>query len=284
LGETDVAHWKAHLRKLPGPWAELACPGVIVTVPSHAIRNLDDPKSLMEFWNRAVALEDSLALYKPGERKRPERFVADQQISAGYMHSGYPVMCGNDMYDYNVSTAKLRGTKDEPGGWGQWHELGHNHQSDDWTPNGTGEVTVNLFTMYVINQFYGVPLEQTNPDHLPRERRLTAIRKYLASNRNSQNWDAFEGLVLYFQLIDAFGWGPLKQVFEEYRKLGPNDHPKSDAEKWDQWMVRYSKAVNKNLGPFFVEWRVPVTKPALASIHSLPPWMHADFEAIKNSR
>jgi hypothetical protein len=282
LDETDVAHWNSHIRHLPGPWAELACPGVIVTVPSRAIRDLNDPMSLMEFWNKAVSLEDSLAMYKPGERKRPERFVADQQIAAGYMHSGYPIMCGHDMYDYNVSITKLRGTASKPGGWGHWHELGHNHQSADWTPHGTGEVTVNLFTMYVINQFYGVPLERTNPDHLPREQRLPAIQKYLASKRNSENWEPFEGLILYFQLVDAFGWEPLKHVFEEYRKLGPNDHPKSDAQKWNQWMINYSRAVNKNLGPFCVKWKTPVTKPALDAIEKLPSWMHIDFKAIEN--
>ena len=284
LGETDVTQWNAHIRHLPGPWAELACPGIIVTVPSHAIRELNDPKSLMKFWNKAVALEDSLARFKPGERKRPERFVADQQIEAGYMHSGYPIMCGNDMYDYNVSIAKLRGTATAPGGWGHWHELGHNHQSEDWTPNGTGEVTVNLFTMFVINQFYGVPLERTNPDHLPRDRRLPVIREYLASKRNHENWEPFEGLILYFQLVDGFGWEPLKHVFDEYRKLGPNEHPKSDVQKWNQWMIHYSRAVNKNLGPFFVKWKTPVTKPALAAIEKLPSWMHADFMAIESPR
>ncbi len=277
LGKTKLDDWRKRIRTLPGPWAELASPGVIVTVPSKAIRNLDDPEALMKFWNRGVELEDALAMYKPGERKRPERFVADEQISAGYMHSGYPLMCGNDMYDYNVDIAKLRGTASEPGAWGQWHELGHNHQSDDWTPHDAVEVTVNLFTMYVINKLDGVPLEGTRPDKLEREQRLKAIREYLASQRNSTNWDAFEGLLMYFQLVDAFGWEPLQQVFEQYRKLGPDEHPKSDVEKWDQWMVRYSNVVGKNLGPFFVKWKLPVTKKALASIKSLPPWMHSDF-------
>ena len=282
LGKTSLAEWKNHIRNLPGPWAELACAGVIVTVPSQAIRNLDDPQPLMEFWNEAVALEDALAMNRPGDRLRPERFVADQQISAGYMHSGYPIMCGNDMYAYNVDKAKLLGTALEPGGWGQWHELGHNHQSDDWTPNDTTEVTVNLFTMYVINQLYGVPLEGTRPDVLPRVHRLKAIRKYLASNRDTTHWGAFEGFLMYFQLIDAFGWEPLKQVFGEYRRLGPKQHPRTDVEKWDQWMIRYSRAVNKDLGPFFAKWKVPVTTKARASLEALPPWMHADFAAIED--
>lgn len=280
LGKTDLKDWTKHIRHLPGPWAELQCPSVVVTVPSQAIRNLDDPGPLMEFWNRGVALEDELARYRPGERTRPERFVADQQISFGYMHSGYPIECGSDMYDYNVSLAMLRGTPREPGGWGHWHELGHNHQSYDWTPSSAAEVTVNLFTMYVINKMYGVPLEMTRPDILPAEKRVPSLRAYLASARNATDWDAFEGLLMYFQLVDAFGWEKLQQVFEGYRQIESDKHPQTDEEKWDQWMIRYSWAVQKNLGPFFVKWKVPVTEKSLASIRQLPSWTHADFKKI----
>lgn len=281
LGKTDLADWKNRIRHLPGPWAELECKGVIVTVPSKFVRQLDNPQPVMEFWNRAVALEDELALYKPGERQRPERFVADQQISAGYMHSGYPIMAHSDVYEANVSLSMLRGTAKEPGGWGHWHELGHNHQADDWTPSSTGEVTVNLFSMYVMNKLHGVSLEDSRPDKLSAINRRLIIHEYLASSRTANDWDAFEGLIMYYQLVDAFGWSKLQEVFAGYRKLGEGEHPSDDAAKWDQWLIRYSKAVNKNLGPFFVRWRVPVSKQALDAVKSLPAWMHTDFQGIK---
>lgn len=280
LGKTSLSQWRDTIRKLPGPWAELQSPGVIVVVPSKSVRELDDPESVMKFWNRCVEAEDALAMWAPGDRKRPERFVADQQISVGYMHSGYPIMCGNDVYDYNLSVAKLTGTPEKPGGWGQWHELGHNHQSGDWTPSGCGEVTVNLFTMYVINQVYGVPLDGTRGEKFHREQRQADLRKYLASSRTPADWDPFEGLLMYYQLLDAFGWDTLKQVLAEYRSLRPGERPKSDVEKWDQWMTRYAKATGKNLGPFFVKWKLPVTPAALKSIEGLPPWMHADFRGL----
>ena len=40
---------------------------------------------------RPVPAQDELAC-TASERKRPERYAADIQISAGYMHSGYPIM------------------------------------------------------------------------------------------------------------------------------------------------------------------------------------------------
>ncbi|MGO8750870.1 MAG: M60 family metallopeptidase [Thermoguttaceae bacterium] len=66
----------------------------------------------------------------------------------------------------------------------------------------------------------------------------------------------------------------------EYRTLAPGEHPKTDVEKWDQWMTRYSKRVQRNLGPFFVKWKIPVTGPAREAIRNLPSWMHPDFAAL----
>jgi len=277
LGKTDANQWRSSIRNRPAPWAELESPGIILTVPSKVVRNLDDPEELMKFWNRVIELEDELACWKSGDRKRPERMLTDQQISAGYMHSGYPVMTFLDVIETNVSIAKLTGTKDKPAGWGQWHELGHNHQSGDWTPSGTGEVTVNLFSMYVINKLHGVPLDGTRPEHLMRAKRQAHIRRYLSSQQTPSNWDPFTGLVMYYQLIDAFGWETLKKVIAGYRDLRGGERPRNDVQKWDQWMVRYSKATGKNLGPFFQKWRVPVSQSAVDSIKDLPAWMHEDF-------
>jgi hypothetical protein len=203
--------------------------------------------------------------------------VCDQQISAGYMHSGYPIMTFLDVIATNVSVTKLTTVGEKA--WGQWHELGHNHQSGDWTPENCGEVTVNLFSMYVINTVHGVPLANTRPDQLQPKKRLAKIKAYLASSQTPKDWDPFTGLILYYQLIDGFGWDALKKVIAEYRTLPPGQHPKNDVDKWDQWMVRYSKVAGKDLGPFFQKWKVPVTQAALDSIKDLPAWMHNDFNA-----
>ena len=77
---------------------------------------------------------------------------------------------------------------------------------------------------------------------------------------------------MYIQLQQAFGWEPFKKVFAEYRQLPQSERPKNDAEKRDQWMVRFSRAVGKDLGPFFVAWGVPVSAAARASLADLPAW------------
>ena len=85
--------------------------------------------------------------------------------------------------------------------------------------------------------------------------------------------DPFLALHMYVQVRDAFGWEPFKKVFAEYRGLTRQQRPAGDQEKRDQWMVRLSRAVGRDLGPFFESWGVPTTEAARASIRDLPGWM-----------
>jgi hypothetical protein len=94
----------------------LECGRVILTVPSETVRQLDDPTQLAKFWDEVVRLEDELA-GTPHLRKRPERIVPDVQISAGYMHSGYPIMTHLDVAGHVTNLAKI-----QAGSWGHFHE------------------------------------------------------------------------------------------------------------------------------------------------------------------
>ena len=61
-----------------------------MTVPSREIRDLSNPTDLMDWWDIALEMEHELYGYLPWPRV--ERAVFDAQISAGWMHSGYPFM------------------------------------------------------------------------------------------------------------------------------------------------------------------------------------------------
>lgn len=71
-----------------------------------------------------------------------------------------------------------------------------------------------------------------------------------------------------------------KKVFAQYRELPKTERPKTDDDKRDQWLVRYSRASGKNLGPFFEAWGVPTTDSARKSIADLPGWMPADWPKL----
>ncbi len=49
----------------------------------------------------------------------------------------------------------------------------------------------------------------------------------------------------------------------------------SDDEKRVQWMVRFFRAVGKNLAPFFEYWGIPTSAKARQAMADLPVWMPA---------
>jgi Peptidase M60, enhancin and enhancin-like/N-terminal domain of M60-like peptidases len=272
LGKTDPATWKNLVRDYPGPWAEIETGKVVLTVPSKSIRDLDDPVALAEFW---VHVMDSCAelLTRPLDRQRPERYVSDVQISAGYMHSGYPIMTWLDAADFGTDLPRLMAK----GSWGHFHEMGHNHQSGLWTFAGTGEVTCNLFSIYVSERCCGL----VNPAHgnISAASRAKNREAHLAGGAPYSEWKRrpFLALDMYIQLKEAFGWDAYKRVFAVYRDLSQKQHPRSDLDKRDMWMETFSRAVGRNLGPFFEAWGVPTSKEARARIAKLPPWMPEGF-------
>ena len=267
-GQTSLADWKNTIRWSPSPWAEIASDKLIVTVPSRAVRDLDDPAALMDFYDQGMdAAADLYGISR--NRTRPERIVADVQISAGYMHSGYPIMTWLNVEKTTVDVDQL---KKFP--WGHWHEMGHNHQKGDWTFGGTGEVTNNLLPVYVWTQLLKQPLNTSHPA-LKDADRAARWAKYDAGGRQFSEWqsDPWLALEMYLQMEKAFGWEPFKQVFSEYGGLTDAQRPKTEEQKHDQWMTRMARATGKNLGPFFEKWNVPTSAAARKSIADLPAWM-----------
>jgi hypothetical protein len=185
------------------------------------------------------------------------------------MHSGYPIMTGLDVIPAMVDLAKLKKVN---GGWGFYHEIGHNHQNPDWTFAGTTEVTVNLFTMHTLETVCGVSKEEATRRALVEP--AARIRKYLAKP-DFAAWqaDPFLALAMYAQMRMEFGWETYQKVFAEYRALKPGERPKTDAEKRDQWLVRMSRATGRNLGPFFQAWGIPTSAGARKEVAGLPGWM-----------
>lgn len=266
-GQTTEAQWQQMIRSA-APWAELACKGVILTLPTAVAREVRHPGEVMAYWQRVIEAEDELANVA-SQRKRPERIVPDVQISAGFMHSGYPIMIHLPQAKEMVTVSD----REKPG-WGFYHELGHNHQQPEWTFEGTVEVTCNLFSLYIFEKVIGNGKTSGHGQVSPKAQQ-EHWEKHRKAGAPFAAWkaDPFLALTSYIQLIDGFGFDCLMQVLRSYQNddLGPL--PKTDDEKRDQWMVRYSKISGKNLGPFFDAWGIPVSSQAKAQIETLPAWM-----------
>lgn len=279
-GQTTAAQWKKQIAATAAPWTELEGKLVIISVPTSSAKKIQDPAALMAFWDEMM--KDCYAFYAAPIRNRPERYCPDLEIGGGYMHSGYPIMTHIDVADTFCDLAKLRSKSHT---WGFYHEMGHNFQQSAWTWDGTGEVTNNLFSLYGNEKLNGVTPDtygDAHPAMAPKavKDRLT---KYLADGAHYDKWrsDPFLALSMYVQLREQFGWEPFTRLFEEYRSLRADEQPKTDIDKRDHWMVRFSKIVHKNLGPFFVAWGVPTTEAARKSIADLPAWMPSDWPGQK---
>ena len=91
------------------------------------------------------------------------------------------------------------------------------------------------------------------------------------------NSDPFLTLTCFIQLRQAFGWEPFKKVFAEYHVLPDAERPKFEMEKHDQFLTRFSRAVGRDLGPFFTAWGLPTSDTARQSVAGLPKWMPTDW-------
>ena len=267
-GKTTDEAWKTEVSKRPAPWAELACNGVVLCCPSEVARTIRNPTELMAYWQKVIDVEDGLSNVTK-DRKRPERIVADVQISAGYMHSGYPIMVPVSAAPEMVTFSRLKWP-----GWGFYHEIGHNHQKGEWTFEGTGEVTNNVFALYCFEAALGKP-KTVGHTGASEEAQKEHWQKHKKAGAPFAAWkkDPFLALTTYIQLIDGFGWDTVKKYFDCYNAPAFGPLPTNDDEKRDQFLVRYSKVSGKNLGPFFKAWGIPVSDAALASVAKFGEWM-----------
>ena len=242
-GQTTLQDW-ANEQSKPGPWAEIGSGKIVFTVPSSKLRRLGRPDLVMEYWDEVMDACADLATIDH-QRESPERFVIDVQISAGYMHAGYPIMAPSNLADEVLDVETLR----QKGNWGVFHEIGHNHQEKDWTYQGMGEVTVNLFSMYVYDSLHPGAKQhgQVEPDRINQ-----MIQQFEKTGRRDGPW---VNLIPYIQLKREFGWDSFKEVFAEYRSLEKSQRPKSDLEKRSQWLIRFSNQVERNLTPLFDYWK-----------------------------
>jgi hypothetical protein len=277
LGESTARDW-LQLRKSPAPWAEFRSRHVGLVLPSDAIRNLDDPKQLLELWDRVMDCQNELGTLRP-EFKPTQWIVPDRQISAGYMHAGNPIMTGLDAVPFFANPDKL--LADKPGGitWGILHEIGHNRQRPAWTPSGLGEVTNNLFALYAYDKLLNKP-SAGHPGLLIRENREAALKKYRATGPDFERFkeDPFLALAFFMGIQEEFGWKPFITYFAKIEELPRKDRPETDSACWNSWLTGMSKHTGRNLSPYFEAWGIPISKDATKSMQSLPPWNTAAIE------
>ncbi len=263
LGETSDFEWIYSESDNPAPWAELVSDNFIMTVPSHEIRDLSNPTDLMDWWDIALEMEHELYGYLPWPRV--ERAVFDAQISAGWMHSGYPFMA----HDLSVEGVVNVSYMSENGDWGMFHELGHNHQ---WMPStlpGTTETGCNFASVYLMEDLVGVEGHSA----VDPTQRANRMRGYFDDGSNIANWSVWTALDTYLIIKEEWGWDPITQALTVYYTLPAAEVPITGDEEFNAWVLHLSNATGYNLAPYHAAWGFPLTQNTHDSLTHLPIWV-----------
>ena len=85
------------------------------------------------------------------------------------------------------------------------------------------------------------------------------------------------GMLFNIDQIIAFGWVSIRKLFAEYAQAPSNELPSTDQDKNDQWLIRFSRIVNRNMAPFHDMWSVPISDAARRNVSSYPAWMPDDY-------
>jgi hypothetical protein len=276
LGETSEKEWVASIRNYPAPWAELATDKIVLTVPSYRIRQLSNPRQLMQFWDEVMDADANLAVIAD-KRVHLERIIVDSEVAFGYMFTAEDKIVVPD--DESCALMLDESLMRKNGSWGHFHELGHRHQFNDFDFGGLGEVTVNLYTMYVYDKVLkkGIYNHENIADKETVNKR---IMTYLNNKPSFEKWsnDPFTALCMYVQLIEEFGWNPIKAVHAKYRSIPKEQYAqRSEQDKIDLWFTSICAATYSNLTQFFETWKIPVSYWAKQQAVAYKPWGPALF-------
>jgi len=268
VGRDSLSDWEP-IRAAPAPYGEIESKNIIFTLPRSLLLTLDDPVALLKFWDDVLDQDAKLAAL-PATRRFAERIVPDHQLCVGWMHSGYPIMINHVTAKdvINLDVLKIKGD------WGLFHELGHNHQNQDWTFQGTGEVTVNFFTLYCMEKICGLTPRQTRiGENQPlKSGTPRAYVEWLNNNKPYETWkrEPFLALEMFVRIQEAYGWEAFEKLFAEYRQLPDDQRPTSDLEKRDQWCKRLSRLTGENSASVFDSWNIPISDDARAACAQYP--------------
>jgi hypothetical protein len=224
LGEHINDDWAA-MQALDAPWGILETANITLNISKASIDAVTDPVALLSYYDAGVLLVKDLSGFEVGAidglHQGPslrERLVDDVQIANGFAHAGYPIMTSPGWNTVEQHTAA-------DGGWGNWHEVGHNFQQMcQWGTAFGPETTNNLFPLYY---------QEVNDieSRVVTDKRFTDALNKLSANNGAltsylDDTDDWDRLVFLMQIKLAFdgteanqGWDIYRQLHREYREL-----------------------------------------------------------------
>jgi hypothetical protein len=139
---------------------------------------------------------------------------------------------------------------------------------------------VNLFSAHAYNRLGISPKGgwewTTDPAQVAEKARKTTDAKTPYAKA-----DVGAKLAMFLQLRDGFGWGAIGAVLKSYsddQSKDPNLLPKNPQAERDEFLVRMSRQVERDLYPFLHDmWGIEITPEARQKVAGLKSWMPEGF-------
>lgn len=266
------AAWAQAARESDVPWLELQGEHVSITAPTEAARAVVSPTQLVEYWDAVQRALDDFAGVDSVPR-RVERVVFDPLVLDGLLvDSGYPNVRPYERLTAMLTLDALRTSGD----WGGYFALARMVQSRDWTVAGSQDAVVNVLVLYALEQVTGVALGAPPLPELAASARSARITAYIAGGRDFANdWNGLTALETYLQLVEGFGWAPLRQCVREIAALPASERPTTADARLQQWVLRSSRCTSRDLSAFYLRWGWPVSAATRAATAAWPAWSDA---------
>ncbi|MBK6749881.1 MAG: S-layer protein [Acidobacteria bacterium] len=285
LGRSNQANWQNDLRTTSdAQFVQLVSDKALITITykdylktpiTNIQRTFENLHKVIDWEDEAAGFDNS----SPENMKSRNRihyavdvFATEKEREGWYMYaSNYLIGMKRD--NFTDLTEKLNTE------WGIWHETGHTHQQNSWTFEAIGEVSVNIFSLYVQEKF-GQPLRLSSSESGEGESTLESARRFIAEpNKNfleqGKEGDAdydefFVKLVMFHQLRRMYGWDVYKKLHQYFRKTPyPEVEGETDQDKANKFVYAMCFVTKDNLIPFFKKWGLSVDADTANKVNAL---------------
>ena len=282
--ETSLSDWLEVERNHAAPWTDFETDKFMMQVPTSWIYEFDDPKTLLEEWDKSMdAVSDLLG--RPRIADRHKNYLQfDVVIRGSAYHPGYPM--SNTPYNPNDATNGipnhniLKGPQYDQDI--HFHELGHEVAISKF--EGETEALVNFLYVPVLNKGFDYSLDEafqksfgpsynytSTKDNTTRTR-LVADSFHEGSTRNicscTKNEVRYQhrGYAHYVDIVDLYGWEALEMFWKSESDAADMGTPfPVNNQPQDDRIFRMSKAAGVDLRPLFHFWGIhPNDQDALA--------------------
>jgi len=271
LNRSNEANWQNDLKTMTrAPFVQMVSDKVLITIPYKDYMKAPVPNIPTAFRtiHQVVDWEDELAGFDNSTVQNMRtnnrlHYLVDLYSTAKEQEDHYMYasnyLIGMKRYNFTDLTEKLDRE------WGIWHETGHTHQQNSWTWDSIGEISVNIFSLYVQERF-GLPSRLGQVEGGETETSFAKARKYIAQPRKNYVVDneddyneLFSKLAMFYQLRSVYGWDAYKKLHKYFRKQPfVDDRYETDQDKANKFVYAMCVVTGNNLTPFFNKWGLNV--------------------------